>query len=97
MKNFNSDETKSVFIREKLFTSAISTPIETYFESFRSGSFGFLIVLSLIILSKLLSFSINSVEYFSISINDFIFSFWGFIILSFVVFISKIKDTKDEN
>lgn len=97
MKDFNSDETKFLFIRTKLFTSAVTTPIETYLESFKSGSFGFLIVLSLIILSKLFSFATNSVQYFSISINDVIFSFWGFVVLSFVVFISKIRNSDEES
>lgn len=95
MKDYNSDEPKSLFIREKLLTSAVSTPIETYFESFKSGSFGFLIVLSLIIISKLFAFSLSSIEHFSISINDIVFSFWGFIVLSFVVFISKIKNNQE--
>lgn len=95
MKDYNSDEPKSLFIREKLLTSAVSTPIETYFESFKSGSFGFLIVLSLIIISKLFAFSLSSVEHFAISINDVVFSFWGFIVLSFVVFIGKIKNSQE--
>jgi hypothetical protein len=63
----------------------------TIFTSFRVGTFGFAIVLSLIIITKLLAFSTGAKDFFILNLNDVIIASWGFIILSFSRFISFHK------
>jgi hypothetical protein len=64
------------------------------FDSIKSGVKGFFIVFSLVILTKFLSTNLIHIKEFSFSISDFVISFWGFIILSFVIFVSHIKDPR---
>ncbi len=91
MRNSQREEAKFVLFSEKVLDNNIATPISGIYAALKSGVAGFLIVFSLIILTKLLSLSVNNIEIFSLDLNDFILSFWGFIILSFVVFISSNK------
>lgn len=63
----------------------------TIITSLRVGTFGFAIVLSLIIVMKLLAFSTGAKEFFVLNTNDIVISSWGFIILSFSRFISFHK------
>ena len=63
----------------------------TIFTSFRVGSFGFAVVLTLIIITKLLAYSTGTKEFFELNINDIVFALWGFIVLSFSKFISFQK------
>ncbi len=59
--------------------------------SLNTGLFGFAIVLTLVILTKLLAFSFGSSEILEFKINDVIFSLWGFLILSFIKLVSYHK------
>ena len=63
----------------------------TIITSFKVGTFGFAIVLSLIIVMKLLAFSTGAKEIFALNTNDIVISSWGFIILSFSRFIAFHK------
>ena len=60
-------------------------------SSFNAGLYGFAIVISIIILTKLLAFSVGTKEIFELNINDVIFSFWGFLVLSFSRFVTYYK------
>lgn len=59
--------------------------------SFKGGIGGFIIVFSLIILTKLIALSIQEANIFAIESTDFIISFWGFIIVSFIQFSHHFK------
>ncbi len=61
-------------------------------SAIRSGIIGFLIVFSLIIITKSLSASIKGLININFSVNDLIISSWGFIIFSFIVFAGKNKN-----
>jgi hypothetical protein len=63
----------------------------TIISSINVGLYGFAIVMSIIILTKLLAFSVGAKEVFELNINDVIFSFWGFLILSFARFVTYYK------
>ena len=60
-------------------------------ESFIAGGFGFFIFFSLLLAAKTFVFILNIRETVTISTNDFIISFWGFLIFSFIMFVSKNK------
>ncbi len=64
---------------------------KTILPSISVGLYGFAIVMTLIILTKLLAFSIGTKEIFELNINDVLFSFWGFLILSFARFVTYYK------
>lgn len=72
-------------------TTSLHNLAYTIVTSFKVGTFGFVIVLSLIIITKLLAFSTGAKELFFLNENDILFSSWGFIILSFSRFISFQK------
>lgn len=59
--------------------------------SFKGGIGGFIVVFLLIILTKLMAFSIQEASIFTIESIDFIISFWGFIIVSFIQFSHHFK------
>ncbi|MEE9430503.1 MAG: hypothetical protein V3V16_05640 [Melioribacteraceae bacterium] len=86
ISNFNNSN--STLQENKVSIGGFITSVIT---SLRVGSFGFAIVLSLIIITKLLAFSIGSKELFMLNLNDILISSWGFIILSFSKFISYQK------
>jgi hypothetical protein len=94
MKKSQSEEVKFVLFSENVLDNKDTSPISGIYASIKSGIVGFLIVFSLIILTKLISLSVNDVKIFSLSINDFILSFWGFIVFSFIVFISNNRKTE---
>ncbi len=60
-------------------------------NSINAGLYGFAIVMSIIIITKLLAFTVGTKEIFELKINDVIFSFWGFLVLSFTKFVSYHK------
>lgn len=57
------------------------------FLAVKSGIFAFAVVFSFSILSKSLAYSLGSAKFFSININDVLFSFWAFLIFSFIAFL----------
>jgi len=65
--------------------------VNSIFVSFRAGTFGFAVVLTLIIITKFLAYSTGTKDFFILDLNDIIFASWGFIILSFSRFISFQK------
>lgn len=69
---------------------------EILLSAFKHGIQGFFIVFTLIIFSKLLALSANSLKVFSLGINDFILCFWAFIILSFSAFAGRYKKIKKQ-
>jgi len=71
--------------------TSLDTLGSTIITSFKVGTFGFAIVLTLIIVMKLLAFSTGAKEIFALNSNDIIIASWGFIILSFSRFISFHK------
>ena len=71
--------------------ASLETLGATIITSLRVGTFGFAIVLTLIIVMKLLAFSTGAKEVFILTTNDIVISSWGFIILSFSRFISFHK------
>ena len=86
ISNFNNSN--STQLENEASISGFITSVVT---SLRVGLFGFAIVFSLIIITKLLAFSIGSKELFVLDVNDVIIASWGFIILSFSKFISYQK------
>ena len=58
-------------------------------ESFIAGGLGFFLFFCLLLLAKTVVFTFNIRETLTISTNDFIISFWGFLIFSFIMFVSK--------
>lgn len=83
-----------------LYSNQKATKKEIYnhftgiYTSIKGGIIGFVIIAALIILTKLLSLSVSSAKNFTFDLNDFIISFWGFIILSFIVFTAENKSEK---
>ena len=67
-------------------------PLTGVYLSIKSGIIGFGIVAAFIILTKILAFAVNSAKNFNFDLNDLILSFWGFIILSFIVFAAENKN-----
>ncbi len=63
----------------------------TILSSINTGLYGFAIVMSIIIITKLLAFVAGTKEIFELNINDVTFSFWGFLVLSFVRFAAYHK------
>jgi hypothetical protein len=59
------------------------------FSSIKVGIAAFCIILALVCITKLIAFSINSTNGFDLGIVDFIISFWGFIIFSFIIFVNE--------
>jgi hypothetical protein len=66
--------------------------LESILVSIKSGINGGLILFGLLVLAKLLSIFIIPGKDFYISINDLIISFWGFLIVSFVVSVRLLRD-----
>ena len=69
-------------------------PITGFYSSFKSGLLGFVVIFGLIIISKVLLFVTNPAKNIIININDYIFSSWGFLIVSFIVFTVKNRRIK---
>ncbi len=67
------------------------TPGKTILPSINVGLYGFTIVMTLIILTKLLAFAAGTKEIFELNINDVLFSFWGFLVLSFARYVTFYK------
>ena len=63
----------------------------TILNSINTGLYGFAIVMTLLIFTKLLAFVAGAKEVFELSLNDVIFSFWGFLVLSFARFVTYYK------
>ena len=80
-----------IYSNQKSNKKELYKPITGIFLSIKGGIVGFGIISTLIILSKLLSFSLNSSKNFNFELTDFILSFWGFIVLSFIVFAVENK------
>lgn len=76
--------TKSGTAKEEIVKKSIFNEI---FLSIKSGIFAFAIVFSFSIISKSLAYSLGTTKVFSININDVIFSFWAFLIFSFITFL----------
>lgn len=74
-------EAKSETIKSK--DSAISYE-KKILSSLKSGIFAFSIVLTFTALFKLLAISSKPISNFEITSNDLIFSFWAFIVISFI-------------
>ncbi len=55
--------------------------------SLKSGIFAFAVVFTFSIISKSLAYSLGSAKIFAVNINDVIFSFWAFLIFSFIAFL----------
>ena len=94
MKSLQKDELFVTISKENSLENLKTTSFSGILESFKSGIIGFLVVIILIASTKFLSSSINPHKYFDLGINDLVLSFWGFIIISFVVFAGKNKDFK---
>ena len=67
---------------------------ESILISIKSGINGFLILFGLIVLGKLLSIFTIPGKDFYITFNDIIISFWGFLIVSFIVCVRLLRDTE---
>ena len=63
--------------------------LPSIFAATRSGLIGFLVVFSLILISKFLFNSINGFLEIASSTRDLVISSWGFLVISFIVFTSK--------
>ena len=61
------------------------------FSTLKDGIFAFSVILILLSLSKLLALSTNSIGDFIITINDIIYSFWAFAIVTSIEIISYRK------
>lgn len=94
MKSFQKEELFVTISKEDSLKNLRTTSFSCIIESIKSGIMGFLVVIILIASTKFLSSSINPHKYFNLGINDLVLSFWGFIIISFVVFAGKNKDFK---
>ncbi len=81
-----------IYSNHKTTKSEQYKPFTGLYISIKGGIVGFGIIASLIILTKLLSFTVNSTKNISFDLNDFILSFWGFLILSFIVFAAENKN-----
>lgn len=82
-KEFN---TKPVDVKKELISNkvvSISAEKKLFF-SIKSGIFAFSIVLILCSIFKILAVSSSSITHFEISGNDLIYSFWAFIVISFI-------------
>lgn len=55
----------------------------------KAGLSAFLIMFFFICTSKLLAYSLNSIQEFTLDISDFVIAFWGFIIFSFIIYVNK--------
>ena len=60
-------------------------------ESLIAGGAGFLLLLFMTMLAKTLVYILKINESFVVTGNDFVISFWGFLIFSFIMFIAKNK------
>jgi len=92
MKDLQKQEISVTLSKGNVVKSDVIGPISVISSSLKTGLVGFTVVFCLILFTKALSISLNAIEHFSLGINDFILSFWGFIVLSFVVFGSKFKN-----
>ena len=78
--------TKPIEAKTESFTQKISsiTTERKIINSFKSGIFAFSIVLVLCSMFKVLAVTAKSTSNFEITGNDLIFSFWAFIVISFI-------------
>ena len=81
-----------IYSNQKSNKKELYKPLTGFYQSIKGGIIGFGIISMLIILTKLLSFSLNSSKNFNFNLVDLILSFWGFLILSFIVFAVENKD-----
>lgn len=81
-----------IYFDQKTAKSETYKPLNGIYISLKGGIVGFAIIATLIILTKLLSLSVNSAKSFNFDINDLVMSFWGFIILSFIIFAKENKN-----
>lgn len=68
-----------------------STQITGIFSSIKSGIIGFVVFFLLLLGAKILSYSTSG--NFTIGLNDIVISFWGFLIVSFSVFVGINKNS----
>lgn len=80
-----------IYSNQKSNKKELYKPLTGIFLSIKGGIIGFSIISTLIILTKLLSISLNSSKNFNFDLTDFVISLWGFIVLSFIVFAVENK------
>ena len=79
------------YTKQKVGKKEFIKPISGIFISLKSGLVGFSIVFSFIIFTKMLLIITHPSKLFIINLNDLIISSWGFLIISFIVFVVKNK------
>jgi len=90
MSELQKKDITPLYGEETLNENTNPGPIVGILTSLKSGVVGFIIFFILLLGAKLLSYSTNGM--FTIELNDFIISFWGFLIISFSVFVGINKN-----
>lgn len=77
------------YFDQKVRKIELTRPIKGFITSVKSGLVGFTLLFSLILVFKLLLLFTDPTKNLSINLNDLVISSWGFLIISFIVFIEK--------
>ncbi len=86
IQNSSSINTKKV--EKQVLSISLGNKI---FLSLKSGIFAFSIVLILLSITKLLALSVGSSDNFVLNLNDIIYSFWAFLVISFIEIAGYLK------
>jgi len=92
MKELNRKNQHYFYSLQEISEKNPAKSISSISNSVKSGLRGFFLVFIVILLTKLLAYSVEESLMFNLGINDIVLSLWGFIIFSFVVFASNNKN-----